>query len=43
MERLEAVPIRAARLLHNRLTREWLTAIVRCKLSLRRTAQRLAA
>ncbi|HTF43343.1 MAG TPA: methyltransferase domain-containing protein [Terriglobales bacterium] len=43
IERLEAVPIRPARLLHNRLTREWLTAIVRCKLSLRPTAQRLAA
>lgn len=31
-EWLEAVPIRAARLLHNRLTREFFTAVVRCKL-----------
>jgi SAM-dependent methyltransferase len=31
---LEAVPIRRLRLLHNRLTREFTTAIVRCKLTL---------
>jgi len=31
-EWLEAVPIRAVRLLHNRLTREFFTAAVRCKL-----------
>jgi len=43
IERLEAVPIRPMRKLHNRLTREWLTAIVRCELSLRRSAQRMAA
>ena len=32
IESLEAVPIRAARQFHNRLTREFLTAVVRCKL-----------
>jgi SAM-dependent methyltransferase len=32
VEQLEAIPIRAARLLHNRLTREFFTAVVRCKL-----------
>jgi len=32
VERLEAVPIRATRRLHHRTTREFLTAIVRCKL-----------
>jgi|SRR5579859_3121 len=31
---LEAVPIRRLRLLHNRLTREFTTSFVRCKLSL---------
>jgi hypothetical protein len=31
---LEAVPIRRLRLLHNRFTREFTTAIVRCKLTL---------
>jgi SAM-dependent methyltransferase len=30
----EALPIRAARWLHNRLTREWLTSMVRCRLVL---------
>src|SRR5207249_7765599 len=34
---LEAVPIRRLRLLHNRLTREFTTAIVRCKLTLARS------
>ena len=34
----EAVPIRATRWLHNRLTREYLTAMVRCELVLARTA-----
>ena len=38
IERLEAVPIRAARVFHNRLTRELLTAVVRCKLRLRNSA-----
>ena len=38
IERLEAVPIRAARFFHNRLTRELLTAVVRCKLRLRNSA-----
>lgn len=33
VERLEPVPIRKARFLHNRLTREFLTAVVRCKLA----------
>lgn len=33
VEQLDPVPIRAARLLHNRLTREFFTAIVRCKLA----------
>jgi hypothetical protein len=32
LSRNELVPIRAARLLHNRLTREWFTAIVRARL-----------
>lgn len=32
VEWLQAVPIRAVRLLHNRLTREFFTAVVRCKL-----------
>jgi SAM-dependent methyltransferase len=32
LEKLEMVPIRRLRLLHNRLTREFLTAIVRCEL-----------
>jgi ubiquinone/menaquinone biosynthesis C-methylase UbiE len=40
IERFEAIPIRRARVFHNRFTREWLTAIVRCKLSLRRPVQR---
>lgn len=31
-ERFEAVPIRVAKMLHNRVTREFFTAIVRCKL-----------
>lgn len=31
-ERFEAVPIRRLRLVHNRLTREFVTAIVRCRL-----------
>jgi SAM-dependent methyltransferase len=43
IERLEAVPIRPVRVLHNRFTREWFTAIVRCKLTLRRSTQRMAA
>jgi SAM-dependent methyltransferase len=34
LDRLEAVPIRAARFLHNRMTQEFLTSIVRCRLSL---------
>ena len=33
LDRLETVPIRAARVFHNRMTREFFTAIVRCKLS----------
>ena len=32
IDTLEAVPIRATRLLHNSMTREFFTAIVRCKL-----------
>lgn len=43
VEQLQTIPIRAARLLHNRLTREFFTAVVRCKLapqvSSTRTAQ----
>lgn len=35
VERFDAVPIRRLNRLHNRLTQEWLTAIVRCELSLR--------
>jgi SAM-dependent methyltransferase len=34
IDTLEAVPIRATRMLHNSLTREFFTAIVRCKLRL---------
>ena len=34
---LEAVPIRRLRLLHNRLTREFTSSIVRCKLTLARS------
>jgi SAM-dependent methyltransferase len=34
LDRLEAIPIRAARFLHNRMTQEFLTSIVRCRLSL---------
>ena len=34
-EEIHAIPIRKARTLHNRLTREFLTAVVRCKLSLK--------
>jgi len=41
-ERLEMVPIRAMRLLHNQLTREFLTAVVRCQLVLRTSAGRAA-
>jgi len=33
VDNLELVPIRKLRLLHNRFTREFLTAVVRCKLS----------
>lgn len=32
VDRLETVPIRKARLFYNRITREFLTAVVRCKL-----------
>lgn len=32
VDHIETVPIRKARLLHNRITREFLTAVVRCKL-----------
>ncbi len=38
IDSLEAVPIRRATFLHNRLTREFLTAVVRCKLSLKRAS-----
>lgn len=34
-DRLETVPIRATRFLHNQLTREFLTAVVRCRLTLK--------
>jgi ubiquinone/menaquinone biosynthesis C-methylase UbiE len=43
IERLEAIPIRATRMFHNRLTREFLTAVIRCKLSLKGTARPLSA
>ncbi len=43
IERLEAIPIRATRIFHNRLTREFLTAVIRCKLSLKGTAGPLSA
>lgn len=35
LDRLETIPIRAARFFHNRMTQEFLTSVVRCKLSLR--------
>jgi SAM-dependent methyltransferase len=35
IETLEAIPIRPARRLHNRITREFLTSVVRCRLRLR--------
>jgi len=35
LEHFEAVPIRRLKFLHNRLTREFLTAVVRCQLVLR--------
>ena len=35
IETLETIPIRAARRLHNRITREFLTSVVRCRLRLR--------
>ncbi|MCU1297216.1 MAG: hypothetical protein JWO91_1494 [Acidobacteriaceae bacterium] len=41
IEYLETIAIRPARLLHNSLTREFLTAVVRCKLALRDSAKRL--
>jgi SAM-dependent methyltransferase len=34
VEKMETVPIRALRFLHNRLTREFTTSIVRCRLTL---------
>jgi SAM-dependent methyltransferase len=37
LEHFEAVPIRHFKLLHNRLTREFLTSVVRCHLVLRRS------
>lgn len=43
LDRLETVPIRAARKFHNRLTREFLTATVRCELSPRSSVTRMAA
>ncbi len=41
-ERLETVPIRAMKVFHNRLTREFLTAVVRCRLIPRVPASRAA-
>jgi len=41
-ERLETVPIRATKMFHNRLTREFLTAVVRCRLTPRVSARRAA-
>lgn len=38
IERLEAIPIRSTGMFHNQLTREFLTAVIRCKLSLKGTA-----
>lgn len=34
LDSLETIPIRAARFLHNRMTQEFLTSVVRCRLSL---------
>jgi SAM-dependent methyltransferase len=34
LDGLQAIPIHAARFLHNRITQEFLTSVVRCKLSL---------
>jgi hypothetical protein len=42
VEELELVPIRGMSPLHNRLTREFLTAIVRCKLRKPRQSARSA-
>lgn len=36
LEEINAIPIRKARMLHSRLTREFLTAVVKCKLTLKR-------
>jgi SAM-dependent methyltransferase len=41
VDHLETVPIRSARIFHNRVTREFLTAVVRCKLSLRSSSDRV--
>src|SRR5262249_57230762 len=43
VERFEPIPIRRARWLHGRVTREFLTAVVRCRLRPRPAAARLAA
>jgi SAM-dependent methyltransferase len=43
VEGLETVPIRSTRIFHNRVTREFLTAVVRCKLSLRSSADRVGS
>lgn len=43
LDSLEAVPIRAARRFHNRITEEFLTSIVRCKLSLPASVGRATA
>lgn len=43
LDRLEAVPIRAARFFHNRMTRELLTAVVRCRLTLRSSPSRASS
>src|SRR5262249_46940466 len=39
IESLQTIPIRPARMFHNRFTREFLTAVVRCKLRLKSSAQ----
>ena len=42
LTRFEAIPIRSARLLHNRLTRELLTSMVRCELAFKGRARGMA-
>jgi SAM-dependent methyltransferase len=42
LDRLETIPIRAARSFHNRLTREFFTAVVRCRLASRSSGTQIS-